>query len=253
MDIEKYIASGILELYVAGSLSEKESEEVYEVIQTYPELKSEIEAIEGAFIKLAEAVGNQHKKTPFSTIKNSIDSPVIELKPVSKKVNWVGYMGWAASVAFLVGSLWMFNENKQLKEEIRVANIENSNLEDQIAKANESSKKMKELNTVLRAENIESITLTGQAISPNSYAKVYWNKQDNLAYVDVAGLPEPPPGKVYQVWSLTLDPLTPTNMGILENFTNTNNSEAFGITLEPEGGNDTPTLSQLYTLGAVKS
>jgi len=32
---------------------------------------------------------------------------------------------------------------------------------------------------------------------------------------------------------------------------NANNSEAFGITLEPEGGSITPTLEQLYTLGAV--
>ena len=32
---------------------------------------------------------------------------------------------------------------------------------------------------------------------------------------------------------------------------NANESEAFGITLEPEGGSETPTLEQLYTLGAV--
>ena len=32
---------------------------------------------------------------------------------------------------------------------------------------------------------------------------------------------------------------------------NTNSSEAFGITLEPEGGSKTPTLEQLYTLGTV--
>ena len=41
MDINKYIASGILELYVAGSLSEKENQEVYEAIQKYPEVKKE--------------------------------------------------------------------------------------------------------------------------------------------------------------------------------------------------------------------
>ena len=34
---------------------------------------------------------------------------------------------------------------------------------------------------------------------------------------------------------------------------NANESEAFGITLEPEGGSETPTLEQLYTLGAVGS
>ena len=32
---------------------------------------------------------------------------------------------------------------------------------------------------------------------------------------------------------------------------NTNESQAFGITLEPEGGSETPTMNQLYTLGEV--
>ena len=68
---------------------------------------------------------------------------------------------------------------------------------------------------------------------------------------------------VYQVWSLTLDPLTPTSMGLLENFSedenkifaleNPNQSQAFGITLEPEGGSESPTMEQLYTLGVVAS
>ena len=116
---------------------------------------------------------------------------------------------------------------------------------------------------ILRDKNIESITLGGQAIAPQSYAKVYWNKEKQLAYVDVAGLPEPPPGKVYQVWSLTLNPLTPTSIGILEDFitddnkvftmANANESQAFAITLEPAGGSELPTLEQLYVLGTVKA
>ncbi len=34
---------------------------------------------------------------------------------------------------------------------------------------------------------------------------------------------------------------------------NANETEAFGITLEPEGGSESPTLEQLYTLGVVTS
>jgi hypothetical protein len=39
-----------------------------------------------------------------------------------------------------------------------------------------------------------------------------------VVYVDASGLPEPPEGMVYQVWALKLDPLTPTSIGLLENF-----------------------------------
>ena len=74
-------------------------------------------------------------------------------------------------------------------------------------------------------------------------------------------MPEPPEGMVYQVWALKLDPLTPTSIGLLENFdkndqklfavNNANEAQAFGITLEPKGGSLTPTMEQLYTLGKV--
>lgn len=108
-----------------------------------------------------------------------------------------------------------------------------------------------------------SIPLAGQQVSPTSYAKVYWDKKTNAIYLDTKGLPEPPKDKVYQVWSLKLSPLTPTSLGTLDSFTadntkiftinNPNESEAFGITLEPEGGSVSPTLEQLYTLGAVSA
>ncbi|WP_338038976.1 anti-sigma factor [Maribacter litopenaei] len=52
-------------------------------------------------------------------------------------------------------------------------------------------------------------------------------------------------------------------MGLLEDFAmdenkvftlnNPNESEAFGITLEPAGGSESPTLEQLYTLGVVSA
>ncbi len=107
------------------------------------------------------------------------------------------------------------------------------------------------------------VPLGGQDASPGSYAKAYWNKTEEKVFIDAKGLPEPPDGFVYQVWSLKLSPLTPTSMGLLENFTtdenkvfalnNPNESEAFGITLEPAGGSESPTLEQLYTLGVVSS
>ena len=37
MNSKEYIASGILELYVAGALSEKENEEVHAMMQKHPE------------------------------------------------------------------------------------------------------------------------------------------------------------------------------------------------------------------------
>lgn len=134
-------------------------------------------------------------------------------------------------------------------------------MEQQIANALEDAEKAKELLAVLRDKDVSRIPLQGQNAAPGAYATVYWNKEENRAYIDAKELPEPPRGKVYQVWSLKLEPLTPTSIGLLEDFMtddnkiftleNANQSEAFGITLEPEGGSETPSMDQLYVLGTV--
>ena len=145
-----------------------------------------------------------------------------------------------------------------MKEQLASENSEKELLEAQIDSASTNLASAEKLITIFRDKDIISIPLGGQAVSPSSYAKVYWDKKSNAIYLDAKGLPEPPKGKVYQVWSLTLDPLTPTSLGTLDSFTADTNkiftiTNAFGITLEPAGGSISPTLEQLYTLGTVSS
>ena len=96
-----------------------------------------------------------------------------------------------------------------------------------------------------------------------AYAVGYISSDKNQLILDAKELPEPPEGMVYQVWSLQFDPLTPTSMGLLEDFAANAEkifylnadfeSEGFGITLEPAGGSAVPNLDQLYVLGAIES
>jgi anti-sigma-K factor RskA len=263
MNTKDYIASGILELYIAGSLSEKENEEVYTAIKENPAILTEVESIEKAIVQLT-AAAKKDASYSFENIKHKLkvdETKVISLaKPQS---NWKQYAGWAA--AFILGSTLILSvlQNNSLKEQLASENSEKELLEAQIDSASTNLASAEKLITIFRDKDIISIPLGGQAVSPTSYAKVYWDKKTNAIYLDAKGLPEPPKGKVYQVWSLTLDPLTPTSLGTLDSFTadtnkiftitNANQSEAFGITLEPAGGSISPTLEQLYTLGAVSS
>ena len=264
MDPSKYIASGNLELYVAGLLSEKENLEICEHAKENPAIMAEIIAIEAAILELS-INATKTKAFPFKKLENYIDSaPEGKVMSLEKSgTKWAQYIGWAASILLAIGLFWVYNQNEKLKSELELVEQQNIQLEQQIANANNSLDNTKELLTTLRAKDITVIPLGGQAVSPTSYAKAYWNKQEQKVFIDAQGLPEPPEGFVYQVWSLKLSPLTPTNMGLLENFNadenkvftldNPNNSEAFGITLEPLGGSKSPTLEQLYTLGVVSA
>lgn len=266
MNIEEYIASGILELYVAGVLPEKEMQEVYHHAIKDQKIHNEIEKIENAIVKLTKTVAPKRTTVLFDDIKRQIskDNNKIEVIPITKsKNNWFTYSGWAASLLLLVGLAYFLNKNNNLEQQLDTITNTTKDLKKQIELANEDLANSNKLNTILRANDILKIPLTGQAISPDSYANVYWDKKTNQIYLDGQGLPEPPKGKVYQVWSLKLNPLTPTDLGVIANFSdsknkvfeieNTNESQAFGITLEPEGGSKSPTLEQLYTLGVVNS
>ena len=261
MDIEKYIASGVLELYVAGLLSEKENLEVDALAQQYPEIKTEIIAIETAILALSKSVSPGVPSSNLSGIHNRIHKVRTLDTPAKKQTNWLSYTGWAAAILFAAGLLWMYNQNNTLKSNIEVVNQEKLKLKDTLNQTKSSKIKTETLLEELRDQNVAVVALGGQAVSPESFAKAYWNKEENKVFIDASGLPEPPEGYTYQVWSLKLEPLTPSSLGLLDDFAvndtkvfefeNANESEAFGITLEPAGGSESPTLEQLYTLGAV--
>jgi len=263
MDIQNYINSGILELYVYGALSEKESRQVSLELKKYPEIKAEVEEIEEALMMLSTAMAPHSADHLIASIKEKLSkTPTTSPKEIPvRKINWVTYSGWAASLLLLIGLFLFFNRTNDLRDRLSTAKAKNAQMEQQIVDARENAENAEELLAVIRNRNVTRVQLKGQKVAPNAYASVYWNSEENKAYIDAEELPAPPRGKVYQVWSLTMQPLTPTSLGLLENFEadenkvfsleNGNQSEAFGITLEPEGGSETPTMEQLYVLGTV--
>jgi mannose-6-phosphate isomerase-like protein (cupin superfamily) len=72
MDIKKFIASGVLEMYVLGQATELECAEVEKVVGQHPEIKAELTAIEIAL----EQYDLQHAITPHATVKPGIHSVI---------------------------------------------------------------------------------------------------------------------------------------------------------------------------------
>lgn len=260
MDINSYISSGILELYVAGQLSEKENKDVYDLMLKHPEILQEVLQIEAALIKLSNSLAPD-RPIDYELIKNHLTNTNSKVVTLNKTSKWITYSGWAAAVIVGAGLFWTLNQKQQLETDITTINTEKEFLEIQIEESRDKLAETKNLLNVIRDRNIIKVPLEGQAAFPNTYATVYWDESNDQVYLDLQGLPEPPEGKVYQVWSLILDPLTPTSLGTIDDFLqddnkifkleNANKSQAFGITLEPAGGSVSPTLEQLYTLGAL--
>jgi anti-sigma-K factor RskA len=262
MDKKEYIESGILELYVYGLLSETENSEVNQMAKKDKEIEDEIISIEKAIVDLSTSFSPFLSANNFEKIKAKLDlkySKVVEMKPQNNRFQ---YVGWAAAVALLLGVGYQYTQLNETQNQVATVEKEKTNLQDTLVNLKLKNQQTLTALTVVRDTKNRVINLGGQAVSPKSFAKIYWNKETEVVYVDAAGLPEPPKGKVYQIWSLKLLPqLTPTSIGLLSDFNankekifaveKTGDAEAFGITLEPAGGSKSPNLEQLYTLGKV--
>ncbi|HEU4497154.1 MAG TPA: anti-sigma factor [Flavobacterium sp.] len=258
MDKQEYIDSGILELYVFGQLGEPECSEVAKMAENDPDIREEIASIEKAVINFSESVSPFLSAGNYEKIRLALMAKhgVVDMKP---KRSFFPYIGWAASILLLAGIAYQYLRLEDKENQISTIAAEKSRLQQSVAGLELEKKATETALSVVRDASSQAIALAGQEVSPQSYARVYWNKDTKSVHVDAAGLPEPPEGMVYQVWALKLNPLTPASIGLLENFKGNatrifsvqaaDGAEAFGITLEPAGGSPAPTLSQLYALG----
>ena len=262
MESKEYLESGILELYVYGLLSESENDEVNAMSNKNAEIKAEIISIEKAIINLSSSFSPFISHSQFEKIKAQLQLKHSKVVTMTPRSNWSSYVGWAASVVLLVGIGFQYSKLNDSNNQIKTINVEKSKLQETVVGLETKNKETETVLNVVRDETNTVVALAGQAAAPTAKAKIYWNKQTQVVYVDASGLPEPPEGKEYQIWSLKLVPqLTPTSIGMLVNFKantskvfaveKTGDAEAFGITLEPAGGSKSPTMEQLYTLGKV--
>ena len=266
--MEEFINSGILELYIFGVTTDEENKEVQQMAAQHAEVRAEILSIEKAIINLSYSVSPHLSPDVYHRIrkelidKHSDTDGVVQLRPGSTGA--ASYIGWAAAIILLISLGVQYYMYDAATKEVQSASKERDKYQQMFASVDKLNTKNEEALGVIRAKNSQVVPLGGQAVAPDSYAKVYMNNEKNEIYVDIAGLPEPPEGKVYQVWALLLNPITPTSIGVLDKemiadgkgiikVENYEGAQAFGITLEPAGGSATPTMEQLYTLGEVKS
>jgi anti-sigma-K factor RskA len=262
MDTKDIINSGDLELYVYGLLNEIDTKRIAELAATNIEINNEILSIEKSILQLSSSFSPAISSAVFEKIKAKLaleQGKVISLTPRSYRFQ---NLGWAASFVLLLGFGYQYYKINEGSSKLNAIEIEKVELQKSVVNLESKSKEIESALTIMRDTKNTVVALAGQAIAPKAYAKVYWNKEKQTVYVDASGLPKAPEGMVYQVWSLKLNPLTPTSIGLIENLetknnakiyelANTSEAEAFGITLEPSGGSKTPTLERLYTLGKV--
>ena len=278
MKKEEFISSGLLELYVLGSLSNEELSLVNDMLAQYPELNAEVMRIENDLIRLAES----QVPKPSAKIKNSIfdaidaleesddmvekeeiETKVLEMPiPVKEKSSLTMLLMVAASLALLIVSAFFnyiqYQEIKSARQTIASLNQEKEVLANDLSTFKTSIESAENKIAVLRDTANVTIPMKGLDISPSSLALIHWNKYTNETFIDIASLPEAPTDMQYQLWAIVDG--VPVDLGVFDVLNSTGaiqkmktvgNPQAFAVTLEKSGGSPAPTMENMYVLGAV--
>ncbi len=271
MNIQEYIASGVLESYVLGLANEEEAARVEQMRVQHPEIKVELRDIEAALESYAFAnaqappaqLQNQiwEKISAESSVKTAkvidfnsgqeIDESVQE---VPKITGFFGsYLRVAASVALLgslLANIYLGNRWKESKDNLSLAINENIELQ-KTSKAQEGMMMPSEVNLMMNPTTKMS-KLVGQKGSENSTLVLAWDTKTNRVYVIRGNLPAAPTGKQYQLWAIVDD--KPVDAGMFDIKNNVQEmkivppAKAFAVTLENKGGSPAPT-SNIMVMG----
>ncbi|WP_194776077.1 anti-sigma factor [Pararhodonellum marinum] len=270
MDIQAYISSGKLELFVLGELSEREREEVLEMAKKHPQVKKELEEIETAMF----AFDNQSGPKPSSAVKakifETLDNEVFEEK-IDKKKNtttpvvplqpWKTYAAAASIVALIASVLAIYFASRYYQVDSRLTAL----IQDQAVMAEEVDQyKVRfqeadaQLETLL-AGDFDRIPMTGEGfeIQQDARVDVFWDKNKQEVWISVNNLSSIDEDKDYQLWAIGED--GPLGIGLvsageklsLQQMKAVSDAGAFAITIEPKGGSESPTLENLVVIGEV--
>jgi len=176
----------------------------------------------------------------------SISPRVVPLRSSQKNL-WssLGSLGAiAAAVLFvlLVGYLFLlWRENRAMRNELQTLLQENQRIQKDLIMVK-----------MLQTPGTKVMELAGTSAAPAASAKLAYDRSGH-AMVMMSGLPAPPAGKEYQLWFIVADkpPMRGKTFstdsqgkGMVEDEVPgvALKSAAFAVTLEPQGGSDSPTM-----------
>lgn len=280
VDINEYIASGILESVTLGLASPQEVQEVACLSKIYPEIQAEFIRVQ----KRCEEMMLENAQAPDVSVRASVLKAIAETPqekapekkteakivsintaPELKGVSPMWKMMAAASLILTlgIGALWFVSNREVKRLDNIMASMEKEQLKnDQILQAMTIEKDhLQTVQEVLAAESLRTVKMTGTAMEPEAAVKVMWSKDMKKAVMHAEKITPPPANMQYQLWVIADG--KPVSVGLfnydeVEQMTepfdvNAQNITAFAITLEKMGGSPTPTMEKMVVMGPINS
>lgn len=264
MNVEEYISSGILEMYVLGDLPPEEALDVVRMSEEYPEIKDEISKIELSMEKTAFEMA----VTPPAQLKDKIlneadngqqEARVVDLTPTSSS-NYFKYLTAASVVlAVLCGALaYNYYSKWQTAEgELTALIAQNQRVAEDYNTVKSQLDRVERDLGIINSTDYQRVVMEGTDNSPQALAYVYWNEQSDEVYLEIGNLAPLSDEQQYQLWAIVDG--QPIDAGVFDLGSSsllsmkniTESASAFAVTVEPRGGSPSPTLETMQVVGNV--
>jgi anti-sigma-K factor RskA len=282
VDCKEYIASGIIERYVIGAVSDQERREVECMSSIYPELMDELRSAQSTIESFMESIAVEPpaglKQSILESIKGVEQDPadnkgkVVSMKPETSKSNQTKVIemkpksrfNWAVAAAVVpligLGIMYFGERNSRMEADNQLAKVEAETakqFEDSLTGLRETLAQTESYQSLILDESTQEVLLAGTDLSPESQARVFWSDDKKQFMLVSDRLPEPISSKQYQLWAIADG--VPVDLGVLDKEStivspkeiDLENIQAFAITLEKNGGSVKPTLDQMYVVGTI--
>lgn len=242
--IKLFLDSDILEKYLIGNASQEEVLQAERYIAMYPEVRE-------AYDELQESLETYAKlfavKAPDNLREEILKK--VRREQVGRKKYY--RLAIAASIAVLVSfgaSFFFWDQNKSLQEENAIVNNKIDNLEETMRAQLED---VRNQFIVLHNPDTKKVSVKGNKKAKELKAVAYINPVKRLSYINVSKLPNLPEDQCYQMWAEVNGEMV--NLGIIHEADNQEKLLALPyadkaisyITIEPRGGNNTPTVENI--------
>ena len=276
MTVKEYIESGLLEAYAMGALSATERANVEAAAEKYPEIRAELDAIETALGSYA----NIQAVEPSPDTRGKVLSRISNTSQSERDVVTIGRLDinpniqqdprnniiWsiAASILLLLSlgiNIYLFNKTTIAESKSNGLVLTNHRLDSSVKVMSASMKQLVADNDRFRSDMsilmdpmYKLVELKGMKVSPEAKAMVCWCPGSKLVYYENEKMPDPPKGMQYQLWAIVDG--KPVDAGMitmgagLHKMKDITEAQSFAVTLEKEGGSDTP-HGEMYVIGNI--
>lgn len=242
--IRIFLDSDLLEKYLLGSTSTEETLQVERYIAMYPEVRDSYNELQ----ENLESYAKLHALRAPEGLKDRILWKIRQEKRHGSK--FFKYAIAASIMAFIMaGSTYFFyNQNKDLQEKNTLVNNKIKDLEMDMKVQLED---LRNQYIVLNNPNTKRYSVMGNRKAKELKAVAYINPVKKLSYINVSHLPQLPEDQCFQMWAEVNGELV--NLGVIRKFEDKEQllalpyaDKAIGyITIEPKGGNETPTVKNI--------